>query len=762
MYRLALILFCTMLIGLNSSKAQSKQTKYADKYFEAFNFEAAAENYKALLGKKKVENKFYLLSQLGDCYRLQNDTKEAEVWYAKAVSESGASSDIVYHYAQMLRSNGKYTPALIEFKRYKSMEPSDEHVDAIITGLVEVEKLLSQNEAYHIQITPFNSAGSDFSPHVFNDELYFASNGYPTAGAKGDVWTNRPFLQIHKVDVSGYDQFGDVEVLEGKKLNGNFHDGPVWVDPKTKDLYLTRNNYQNKKATKDEEDNVNLKIMRKAQSEEGKWDGDIIDDFPFNSDDYSVGHAAISVDGNTIYFASDMPHGEAQGGVDIYKATRDGDSWTSLENLGVEINTRGNERFPFISKDGHLFFASDGLQGLGGMDIFEAIPNEDNSAWEYVLNMGAPLNTNYDDFALVLKEGVREGYFTSNRPSEFADDDIYSFKDGGIRLIGKVVDALTGEPVCESDVEMLLGSSSKGTMNTECDGMFRFAVKPGNTYDFNGCAKGYMCNDDITASTKGLAPGSVVEVEIPIKKEIPIGLTVIVIDEKTKEPISTSRVNFYDGCNGQRYFRQSDKEGLSTYDASEGCEYFIGAMAPTYFPKDTILSTVGITEDMEVVIELSQDGMLDMANYNGIGNGQNGIVFYHIYYDFDESYIRGDANPDLQVVLDFMMQNPEAVVQIESHTDARAPYQYNIDLSKRRAAAAKTWLETKGIAPSRLHSIGFGEIRTANGCVDNVKCSEAEHQQNRRTEFRLISGSVSTASLQRFNVTVDPCTKCPF
>ena len=288
------------------------------------------------------------------------------------------------------------------------------------------------------------------------------------------------------------------------------------------------------------------------------------------------------------------------------------------------------------------------------------------------------------------------------------------------------------------------------------------------TYDFDVCAAGYGCNRSVIASTKGLKPGSVVEVEIPLKKEEPLDIIVKIIDEKTKEPISTSRANFYDGCVGQRYFRESDAKGSSYYEGASDCEYFIGGMASRYFPKDTIINTEGLSGRVEVVIPLSQDGVFDVSTMNGPrgngygSNGEQGIVFYHIYYDFDESYIRGDANPDLQVVLDFMLANPEAVVQIESHTDARAPYQYNIDLSKRRAASAKAWLESKGVSPSNLQAVGFGEIRTANGCVDNVQCSEEEHQRNRRTEFRLVSGIVDTRSLQKFNVMVDPCTKCPF
>jgi outer membrane protein OmpA-like peptidoglycan-associated protein len=755
MYRIATLLISFLMLNCIVMQAQNSKTKYADKFFTTFNFEAAAQNYESLLDKKDID-KTYLYTRLGDSYRLMNNTIDAEKWYAKAVNSESVASQTVYHYAQMLRSNSKYSAAEEVFAKYQSLQ-NDGEVNNIIEGLNNVEQLLTPNEFLEVKITPINTKQSDFAPFIFQNDMYFASNGRPSVTDKQDLWTQEPFLQMFKVDVSGYDQFGTVILVEDKKMNGTYHDGPVFVDPITKDLYITRNNYVNKKFTKDEEKNVNLKIMRKSQNENGDWSGsEMIDDFPFNSDDYSVGHVSISPDGTTMYFASDMPHSDAMGGVDLYSCTRNGDTWGDLKNLGPKINTMGHERFPFIHSEGHLFFASDGHPGLGGMDLYEAMPDGKES-WGSVLNMGAPLNTNYDDFALVLKDKVREGYFTSNRPSAFGDDDIYSFKDLGIKLIGVVVDAKTGAPICNSGVEMLLGMSDKGNMNTECDGRFQFSVEVGKEYSFEACAKEYFCNKTITASTKGLKPGSVVEVEIPLKQEAKFDITVIVIDKETKAPITTSRVNFYDGCGGQKYFKQSDAAGSSQYNGQSDCEYTIGAMAKSYFPKDTILSTEGITEDVEVVIELSKEGMYDVTDA-----GEDGIVFYHIYYDFDESYIRGDADPDLQIVLDFMLENPTAIVQIESHTDARAPYQYNIDLSKRRADAAKAWLQSKGIDAARLQTIGFGEIRPVNGCIDNIKCTEKEHQLNRRTEFRIVGGNVDTKSLARFNIKVDPCNNCPF
>jgi hypothetical protein len=479
MIRIATLLISILMLNCAILQAQSSKTRYADKFFSTFNFEAAAQNYESLIDKKEVDNT-YVFTRLGDCYRLMNNTVVAEKWYAKAVNTESVAAQTVYHYAQMLRSNGKYAAAEEVFSQYQTLENKGE-ITSIIDGLNNVDELLIPNELYDVKITPINTAASDFAPFVYQNNLYFASNGMPKATDKQDLWTQEAFLQIFKVDVTGYDQFGKVNLVEDKKLNGTYHDGPIFIDPATNDMYVTRNNYVNKNYTKDDQKNVNLKIMRKIQNESGDWSqSNVIDDFPFNSDDYSVGHVSITADGKTMYFASDMPHADALGGVDLYSCTRNGDTWGDLKNLGPKINTIGHERFPFVHTDGHLYFASDGHPGLGGMDLYEAMP-DGNGNWGEVLNLGAPLNTNYDDFALVLKDSIREGYFTSNRPSDFGDDDIYSFKDLGIRLIGIVVDAKTGAPICNSDVNMHLATLRKGKMSTLCDGKFKFGVEVGRT-----------------------------------------------------------------------------------------------------------------------------------------------------------------------------------------------------------------------------------------------------------------------------------------
>ncbi|HQD12108.1 MAG TPA: OmpA family protein, partial [Chitinophagales bacterium] len=133
-----------------------------------------------------------------------------------------------------------------------------------------------------------------------------------------------------------------------------------------------------------------------------------------------------------------------------------------------------------------------------------------------------------------------------------------------------------------------------------------------------------------------------------------------------------------------------------------------------------------------------------------------------IYYDFDKWNIRSESEKELYKLLGFLQANPDAIVEIASHTDARAPYDYNIKLSQRRAQSVVDWLLSRGIDKKRLVAKGYGETKPRNNCTDNVECTEFEHQRNRRTEFSVIGGSINLKSLERFDMEVDPCKSCPF
>jgi len=259
-----------------------------------------------------------------------------------------------------------------------------------------------------------NSPYDDYSPSFYKDGFIFSSDrGGVDANKMYDV-TGRPFCDLYFSPSEG-DLQHSVSDLWGGSINTEYHEG------NGNKVYFTRDNYFKRKLTPSSDDIVQLKLfVAERENEEGKWE--IVDEIPFNNDDYSVMHPSLSDDGNALYFASTMPGGYGES--DLYVSYRVGSSWGTPENLGPEINSEGRDQFPFIATDGTLYYATDGIAGLGGLDIFKSRLVDGN--WASPKNMGAPLNSNADDFGLIMETESRSGYFTSRRAGGSGLDDIYS------------------------------------------------------------------------------------------------------------------------------------------------------------------------------------------------------------------------------------------------------------------------------------------------------------------------------------------------
>lgn len=752
----------------------------AQKLYKDFAYNQAIPVYEAYL-KKNDDAKAML--ELGDCYRLTSDFNKAEYWYGKAIEKGDVEPEYKLHYASMLQANEKYEEAAKWYANYKQSAPEDKRASNQLKASADYGQYLLTRDRYQVKNLSFNTGGYDFAPVWFDKGLiYSSSRDSSKAISRESAWTGTQFFDMYYVE-GEKTNFGKPKVMRDNAAT-KFHEAAATFTPDNKKVYFTRNNYFNNKVKTSSDKVIKLKIFE-SDVDGQNWKNE--KSFQYNNDEYSVGHPALTPDGNTMYFISDMPGG--YGGTDIYVTKKEGDGWGVPKNLGDEINTEGMEMFPYVDKDGILYFASDGQGGLGGLDIFRTKPDEKSGKFGKVRNMGAPINSSYDDFALVYGTDKSVGYFTSNRPEGKGLDDIYSFQDDGVYLEGIVVDAETDEPICNSKVIMKakLTQSEEGRTTTECDGEFEFGVIRNLDYCFVATAEGYSMNDKVCATTKDVKPGETVFVKIPLEKGKEYAMSVQVLgktpqfsksnDVKDLKPLPNAKVLLSSKCEGWTRSLVTDVDGKLCDTVRCDCDYIVVANAEGYLPgnievikNDTdcvIDRKCGVNPREEIIIldmipgmKYNPDGT--PSGFDSTYNAANAIELKDIYYDFDKWYIREESEPELNKLLGFLQENSSVIVEIGSHTDARAPYDYNIRLSQKRAQSVVNWLVARGISKSRLKAKGYGETQPRNGCVDGVTCTEYEHQRNRRTEFRVIGNNVDIKSSERFDMHVDPCKSCPF
>ena len=739
----------------------------AEKLYKTLAYHEAIPLYERYLQKHDSSS---AMAHLGDCYRLTSRFDKAEYWYSKAVEKGVSEPQYKLYLAQMQQINGKYDEAAKWYAKYKEAVPEDRRSANEMKACSDYGQYLLSRDRYTVQDLSFNSPGYDFASTWYNDGLvYSSSRDSAKAISREHTWTGTQFFDMWWVK-GDKTNFGKSQRLKGN-ADTKYHEAAATFTSDYKKVYFTRNNYIDGKTKSSVDKIVKLKIYE--SDVDGKsWKHN--KNFPYNNDEYSVGHPALTPDGNTMYFVSDMPGG--YGGPDIYVTQKEGASWGTPKNLGADINTEGKEMFPYVDSDGELYFASDGHGGLGGLDVFRVKQNAKTGKWGKIRNIGSPINSSYDDFSMHFGKDKSYGYFTSNRPNGKGLDDIYSFTDDGIYLEGIVVDAETGEPICTSNVVMnaKADGSERGRTTTECDGEFEFNVLRNTDYTFVGSADGYVPNNQVTATTKGVGPGGKVYVKIPLTKKKLYAMSVTVLGKSPKVAkdstdslvvLPNAKILLSSQCEGWTKAFTADENGKICEVVRCDCDYIVVANAKDYLPgnatvtKDdkecTIDRKCGVNpKEVQVILDRIPTGDEETEGKE--------IELKDIYYDFDKWYIRPESEPQLRKLLGFMEENADAVVEIGSHTDARAPFEYNIKLSQRRAQSVVDWLVARGVSRSRLKPKGYGETRPVNGCTDGVPCTEYEHQRNRRTTFRVIGKSINLKSLERFDMQVDPCKVCPF
>lgn len=467
------ILFCSLGQGAEGAFAQMKPVvvKKADTYFDNNEFIKAIPLYKKAANKNDDA-----LRKLAECYRMIKNYPMAEMYYSKLVAKNSTNPKDYYYYGEALLNNNKYEEAKKQFVVYSTLTPDDRRGDLYAKACDQIRELLVKPALYKVyNLGEINTPVSDFCPAFYKEGIVFASERVKDLITyNSSQWNGNPYLSL--VYAKGK-KSKDSTVYESadifsEKFSSDGHYGPASFNADFTEIYFTKvdNTITRKRGF------VSQPKIYWSKSGSG-WSKPVA--MPFSSNEYVTGHPSVSKDGQYLYFASNMPNGK--GGTDIWVSKREGDTWGAPQNLGPEINTDGDETFPYISPDNILYFASNGHAGFGGLDIFSAVQKE--GKWGNVNNMMPPINSSADDFGIVFK-GDNSGFFSSNRVDKDAkgSDDLYGFSLSGMitSVAGKILLSSKTEDGAQNVKVFLL--TDKGTIlqttSTDASGFFRFENLP--------------------------------------------------------------------------------------------------------------------------------------------------------------------------------------------------------------------------------------------------------------------------------------------
>ncbi len=464
-----------MFFSINaiSILAQNQHTKVADNLANKYEYVKAIQEYLKVV--KKGNGDAYTYKQLGDCYYNIFDTKKAEQWYSKSLILK-QEPEVLYRYALVLKSNLKYEDSNIQMEKFAALKPKDWRAKEYRENPDYLDQILAKENIYDITKLKINSNKSDFGGTLVGKIFYFAS----ARNRKNEIygWKNEPFLDLYEsVYNEARQSFSSPKKL--KNLNTKYHEGPVSITKDGKTMYFSsesfnENLYQKDKPNKLKRGQVNL---YKSIYTDGNWSSG--NPLPFNSQEYSLSNPVIDCEGKVLYFSSNMPG--SIGGIDIWKVEiNDDGSFGRLKNLGENVNTEGDETFPFISDDNILYFSSNRWTGLGGFDVFSV----DLAKNQKPQNLGEPVNSEKDDFAFTFNKEKNIGFVSSNR---LGQDNIYSIRpieNSRVRFVVK--DSQSGILLSDSrivimkDVKSVLdniNSDDKGTALYEAKNLSTFAVE---------------------------------------------------------------------------------------------------------------------------------------------------------------------------------------------------------------------------------------------------------------------------------------------
>ncbi|WP_400081098.1 OmpA family protein [Winogradskyella sp. R77965] len=675
MKRLTIILGLLLITQTSFSQRKTK----ADRFFEKGDYITAAKYYEEALRK---ENHKKDLENISISYYNTFQYREASRYIKKLVNgkfkedDKSYDNDFNFKLYQILSALGDYEGGLEYYKLYKeNLSASLNTTDAIET--IEAFKLMTPD--YRVKLAAFNSSASDFGAVKYGDSIYFASDrDNNKLLSRRYKWTHQPFLDIYAVKSSIKDDEVNEVVALPERINSKLHEGNFCFSSDGAVLYLSRSNFNEGKKEFDKNDTNNIHIYSTTLTN-GIWSE--LEKLSFNKAEFSYQHPAISPDGKRLYFSSNQ--NDSIGDFDLYyvEINEDG-TFSEPQNLGTTINTVNREHFPFISEDGNLFFASNGHLGLGMLDNF--VSEWVNNEFTTPINLGAPINSQYDDFSLNYYNKT-EGFFASNRNR--TDDNIYSFVQIGEIFIREYINRFE---IRDEDTKDYIPNSQVILLDKKGKEIYSNTLDSIASFNKNLLAGGYELqayNEAYMASAK----------------------YVKVLEKQDQKHVL--------------YLKKIPPP----------------PPPPPVDPVETVIAEKGIDKNLKEEDPKRFEMLTDVEGPPIVE--KDGKLYFElepIYFDFDMWDIRSDSKIVLDELAKKMERYPNIHLKISSHTDTRGTERYNQILSEKRAESTRNYLALEGyINARRLQFQGFGELLTIAKCSEEG-CTEEEHQLNRRSEFEIV------------------------
>ncbi|MEO5599917.1 MAG: OmpA family protein [Cyclobacteriaceae bacterium] len=626
-------------------------------------------------------------------------------------------------------------------------EKSHSHQRNAISGEGSIENLAP---AYAVKLVPFNSSRMDFSPFPYKNGIVFLSSR-PQKESGHD--SQEGFLNLFYTEEAEDGTFSTPELLN-KDHNTPYHLGPtVFFDHDNKKI-VTRNSFYKNSKMKDGSA-ITLELAQSVLNASGKWSELIT--IPLGSSEYSVGHPAISSDGSTLYFSSNMPG--TLGGSDLFVSQFQNGLWSTPKNLGPKINTAGQELFPYLHNDSILFFSSTAHNSLGGLDIFSCNLKSTNLI---VMQMDAPVNSLQDDFGIFLDPRGISGFISSNRLSE-GSDDIYYFEEIQQFVKFQLYDSVTGDYIRTAKLNLSSGERILSQAESDLMGSLEFRLSPFRDYQVSISHPDYK-SSAIELKTFEWTATQQPQIKVylsPVQQSMANKKLSVALQTKGQKAL-TNTISFSSAPLDVDFASEAtplptDSTGISVDSDALPLVRVIVVENVNGLP-----SLMVIRNDSIYDFSVTSNNTLGNSNLNFqinipqgakrndfeqiISNELSGygyavgkfLLIRSFYFDSEKTLIRNDAMAQLDKIIEVMVTYPQIDVQLIFHSDSRGTNKFNLELSRHRSDEVTGYLTSAGIKKEQILSRFVGEGQLLNDCGDLSDCGELMHQMNRTIEFNLI------------------------